>query len=467
MPRLQWFLALVIVCLFITLVSGAVIFSDDFSDAGQTNLKWLCPFPAITRVCENGTYTILNNSSSAGFVHNTFTAPKPSVFTASGKITRTSENISAGIFVSFNAATATGYLVQAAGLQTVQLIKYPADEDPAILLVERNAAVAGAGTNELKISKKDDSITVFCNGAFIGVVIDESPVPDGDLALLVPGTSTAVFDDMVVTDEWTGLPDITTKCFRDDFDDSQITGWIDIGKNYQKEESEGYLKLTTTNPNAFATLYSILNQHRIDTFAIMSSFSHRSGDPMSMYGIYIIGTPLDDSTPRAFFCINAARTYDAYTCFDTIRPQSSTAIRGAAFENNYYHDTIEVVKNLTGPSPYRMYVNNTLLDSLAAPRFDSSGIFGVGIYAGQGLVVWSDYFQYGPDRSICPVVMPLRIYLKRAPRYFTPYASQYLFDPMGRIVRTRKNRQERTYRALVPGFYIMPNGKNGIILKKP
>ncbi|MBN2038211.1 MAG: hypothetical protein JW768_15830 [Chitinispirillaceae bacterium] len=461
MPRFKWLNTLLVGSLCIAPVSGAVIFSDDFSDPGTTNLNWLCPFSTITRTCANGVYTIVNSSGSAGYVHNTFTAPKPSVFTASGKVTRSSENVTAGIFVSFSTTNATGYMIQANAAQTVQVTKYPTGGNPSILLVERNAAVVGAGTNELKISKKGDSITAFCNGAFIGVVRDASPVPNGDLALLIPGSSSAIYDDIVVTDEWTGPQNISTKCFRDDFDDSQMSGWLDYGQRHQKQEDGGYFKLTTTASNAYALPYIRVDQFGLDTFAIMSSFSHRSGGITNMYGIFVCGAPIGTTVPSAYFCINASRSHDAY--IDTIMVQPSAFIRGAAFEGNYYHDTIEVVKKRTGP--YRMYVNGKLLDSLASSRINFS-IVGVGINVDQGMVVWSDYFQYGPDRRICPVVMPLRIRPHLARRHFTPYASEYLFDPMGRIIRVGNHGQQTIGNLLVPGYYIMPDGKNGIVINK-
>jgi hypothetical protein len=76
MTRMRWSIIPVIGCLSWSLASGAILFSDDFSDPGTTNLKWVTPFSTIARTCANGVYTITNSDADAGYVTNTLT-PKP------------------------------------------------------------------------------------------------------------------------------------------------------------------------------------------------------------------------------------------------------------------------------------------------------------------------------------------------------------------------------------------------------
>ena len=457
MARMRWSIVPIFGCLSWSLSSGAILFSDDFSDPSATNLNWISPFTTLTRTCANGVYTLANSSADAAFVTTTL-SPQPSLFTASTKMTRPSDSITAGILICFNSTTISGYLMQLNPRQGIQLTKY-VNGNASIIFNDQSPAVL-SGPNELKISKKNDSITLFCNGTFITALRDASPVAPGDAGFLVPGKQSAVFDDFVVTDEWISPPE-PIACFRDDFSVATTT-WLDYGQKDQKEVAEGYFKLTTTASGAFADPYVRVDQLGLDTFVAMTAVSHRSGDSSNMYGIFLCGAPVQQGSssvvPMAYFCINANRQYDAY--IDTIKPAGSTRIRGAAFQGTYYTDTIKVVKKKN--TAYRMYVNGYLLDSLAASKA-SFAVIGAGINVENRMVIWSAFFLFGPS-EICPVVAPARVTKSFSPVRFTPYQSNYLFDPMGRIIRARSGAGQGI-RTLVPGLYIMPSGKNGIVVK--
>jgi hypothetical protein len=457
MARMRWSIVPIIGCLSWSLASGAILFSDDFSDPGTTNLNWISPFTTLTRTCANGEYTLTNSAADAAFVTTTL-SPQPSTFTASTKLTRSSDSITAGILICFNTTTISGYLMQLNPRQGIQLTKY-VNGKASIPFNDQSPAVL-SGPNELKISKKNDSITLFCNGTFITALRDANPVDIGDVGFLVPGKQNAIFDDFVVTDEWIPQPP-PIACFRDDFSVATTT-WLDYGQKDQIEVAEGYLKITTTAPGAYADPYVRVDQLGLDTFVAMTAVSHRSGDSSNMYGIFLCGAPVQQGSssviPMAYFCINANRQCDAYT--DTIKPAGSQRIRGAAFQGTYYTDTIKVVKKKN--AAYRMYVNGYLLDSLAASKA-SFAVIGAGINVDQGMVIWSDFFLFGPG-EICPVIVPARVAKSFSAVRFTPYRSNYLFDPMGRIIRTRSGAGQGI-RTLVPGLYIMPGGKNGVVVK--
>jgi hypothetical protein len=449
-----WYGAMAFGCLAWSQAIGGVLFSDDFSNANQTNLNWITPYTTLTRTCANGVYTLSNASSDAAFVTASLTS-KPVVLTVTGKMTRSAEDISAGILFCFNATNITGYLIHLNPVQGIQLSKY-VNGNQSTLYNDRSAAVV-QGTNELTISRKNDSISIFCNGSFITILRDANPVAGGDVGLLVPGKKNVVFDDIVVTDEWTPVP-APAACFRDDFLLSNNL-WLDYGNGDSKQVAEGVLKLTTTANNSYSDYYVRVDHYKLDTFVVSAAFSHRSGDKTNMYGIFFCGAVVQQVVPMVYFCINGLRQYDAYA--DTIRPITNSAIRGAAFEGTYYTDTIMVVKKRN--APYRMYVNGQLLDSLPASRVSFS-IVGAGINVDNGMVVWSDYFQYGSG-EICPVMTPAKVRKGLSYAGFAPYRSDFLFDPMGRIIRTKNGIGVRGTMILVPGCYIMPSGKKGIVLK--
>jgi hypothetical protein len=456
MIQMRWWIVPLIGCFSWSLTFGAVIFSDDFSDPGQTNLNWITPFTSLTRTCANGVYTVTNPDADAAYVTTTL-SPKLSNLTASVKLTRSSDSITAGILVCFTTSNANGYLLQLNPLQQIQLTKY-SGTNKFIIFNDRSAAVVSGpnGTNEIKISKKGDSIALYCNGIFITALRDASPVVAGDAGLLVPGKRSTVFDDFIITDEWLPPPR-PAACFRDEFDFSWTT-WLDYGQKHQKAVEDGYLKLGTTTNGAYADPYIKVDQFGVDSFVAVSAFSHRSGDSMSMYGIFFCGAPVANVVPMIYFCINGFRQCDAYV--DAILPVGNSHIRGRAFQGTYYTDTIKVVKKPN--TDYLMYVNGYLLDTLAASKVKFP-IIGAGINVDGGLVLWSDFFQFGPG-EICPVVVPARLTKSFSPVRFTPYQSNYLFDPMGRIIRTRSGTGQGT-RTLVPGLYIMPGGKNGVVLR--
>jgi hypothetical protein len=457
MMKMKWSIVPIIGCLSWSLASGTILFSDDFSNPGATNLNWVTPFSTITRTCANGEYTLANSANDAAFVTTTLT-PKQSNLTVSTKLTRSSESITAGILICFNTETAAGYLLQLNPNKGIQLTKYTGSNQ-TILFVDQSVAVV-SGTNELKISKKNDSISLFCNGTIVTALRDAAPVAAGDAGFLVPAKQSAIFDDFVVTDEWIPPPP-PIACFRDDFSVTTTT-WLDYGQKHQKEVSEGYLKLTTTAQGAYADPYIKVAQFGVDTFIAVSAFSHRSGDSSNMYGIFLCGAPIQQGSslvvPMAYFGINANRQFDAY--IDVIKPAISNRIRGAAFQGTYYTDTIKVVKKRN--TDYLMYVNGYLVDTLAASKV-TFAIISAGINVDNRMVIWSDFFQFGPG-EICPVVARARLTRSFSPVRFTPYQSNYLFDPMGRIIRTRSSTWQGI-RTLVPGLYIMPGGKNGVVVK--
>ncbi|MBN1130706.1 MAG: hypothetical protein JXA71_17085 [Chitinispirillaceae bacterium] len=464
MLHVRWCGGIMGVILGCGMVSGAVIFSDDFSDCAQSNQNWIPPVPSTTTTvtCGSGVYRIANSSPTyVGMMFHEFSAPKPAVFTASAKISIASGTRSSGIWVCYNKDNNSGYLFQLnpSTPQSLQFNKYRAGAVVDTSFVVQNSAVV-SGANVLKISKKNDSITLYCNNVYIATVRDRTPIASGDLTLLVSANSTVTYDDVVVTDQWTPPPP-PIHGFRDDFSDNVLTGWLDLSQVNQKQEADGYLKITTTTTGtSFSDVYIPVDRFGLDTFVTQAAVMHRSGNKTSYYGIFFRGTASAQGVvPMAYFSINASKQYDAY--IDTIRPVVSSFIRGAAYETTYYLDTIEVVKKRN--APYRMYVNGQLLDSLPAARIPWA-IIGAGINVDNGMAVWVDFFQHSADRNYSPVVTRGTVRRQLVPAAFKPYASEHLFDPMGRVIRM--NAINARSNAIVPGYYITPEGTSGLIIRK-
>jgi hypothetical protein len=461
MAGTKWYGTVLLGCLFFGMASGAVIFSDDFSNPGQANLNWLASSASITRTCSNGVYTISNSENAANIVFTTFPSPKPTVLTVSGKFTRSLDSISTGMYICFDANASTGYQLLLSRDQRIQLTKYATSSTGSIIYNEKNGAINMGGTNELKISKKNDSITLFCNGVFIASIRDATPLGGGDVALLITAKTTVVFDDITVTDEWTPPP-APKSCFRDDFIGPNVA-WLDYGKNDQKQVAEDYLKITTSTAGSYAYPYVSVDQLNLDTFVAVTAVSHRSGNKTGTYGIFLVGALIQQDVPMAMFFINANRQFAILTYPETtVNFKVSTAIRGAAFETTYYTDTVKVIKKKN--APYRMYVNGMLLDSVAESKVTFS-ITGAGISVDNGMVVWSDFFQFAPDENICPVINFTKSRPMLSRTSFVPYKSDYLFDPMGRIIRS-KSVVGQAFNRVAPGYYIMPDGKNGVVIRR-
>lgn len=456
--------------LLVSLAFGQYPFSDDFSNATQTNLNWLAA-GSVNRLCVGGVYTLTNTDTVyAALVYHTFTTKTPT-FTASCVITRDSAAVAAGMWVCLSVTGApSGYAVQL----------YPSSSgDPAGgYITIRKYATVGSGqllgteyhfqnlSDTLMVSKQGSTLFVFCNGVFIDSVTDKTnPLASGDFGLMVPPKSRAIVDNVLFTNQFT--PGSFPTRFIDSFDNSSMGKyWIERPSQYLAEDT--VLKMTVPpSAGAFCDVRMTL-----DTLAARLVVSWRSGDSIPFYGLYLYGPPdtLAGTFPMAHFGIDGYRGGKAFIRTASVSPNLN--IRGKAIwtgsDSVFFKDTIDVFRT-TGSNYYLMNVNGYRIDSLAVDSV-AFPIWGAGIFcwgsAAGGQTVFVDYFRVGPDSNATPVV-----YVDRGVRTlrsirFSPLTSKYLFDPLGRKIATRGADGRLTGKVLSPGFYIMKEGKAGVIVKK-
>jgi hypothetical protein len=448
-------------------------FTDNFSNPAQTSLKWgkwYASDALQSAVCSGGVYTITNQHTDAtpGLIYHYF-ANKTSTYTASCVVTRGSTAIAAGMWLCLSPfPTFSGYAVQlnsgtdCVGYLTVT--KYVSGSPTHMFEAEYHLQTL---SDTIMVSEQGSAFTVFCNGVFLGRFTDNSPSAPGDFALLVPPNSTAAFDNVSFTDQFTSgsFP----SAFIDNFNNGTIEKqWI-FRRCSNITEHDTVLDIRAPGSSDTGTFIEI--PMAIDTFYSRLIVSHRSGDSNAFYGFYLRGPDAGNTYPSALFGISGLRACGAYmSTGGTVKYAPPGYIYGKGFVNGpgdttFFQDTIVVTKT-GGSNNYLMYINGHCLDTLTTTEINFS-ITGAGIFSGGGQNIFVDYFFVGPDLSASPVVNRY-VTLRGAPRgiAFSPLTSRYLFDPLGRKVGMRDAAGRMNVKALAPGYFITNEGKNGIIIKK-
>ena len=455
-------------------------FSDSFSVPSQTNLKWgkwVGLDDSIAAVCAGGVYTITNNhqGSMPALYSHTFATTKTSTFTASCVITRTSADISAGMLLCLAPyPTFTGYAVQLQGpigndcINYVTIFRYLSNAGSMVWQAEFHQQHLVNPSDTIMVSSQGGKLAVFCNGVYLGSYTDPSPLAAGDLGLLVPAKSTAAFDDVLFTDQFTqGSFPVS---FKDNFNDGVI------GKRWLLRDCSDFTEhdtvLDISAPGSAASGVFSEVKMAIDTFYAMLVVSHRSGDSASFYGFYLRGSDTLSTFRAALFGISGQKAGGAYlsTGGSVFFPPPGT-IRGKAFVNptppydtTFYQDTIVVRRN-SGSNLFIMYVNGFALDTLTTAEI-TFPIVGAGIFAGGGQNVFVDYFALGPDPTITGVINLARNMRLVKGMRFAPLTSRYLFNPLGRVIGVKDASGRRCGSILAPGFYITDKKQGGIIINK-
>jgi hypothetical protein len=451
-------------------------FSDDFSNAAQSSSKWGKWYPtddSIATVYAGGVDTVTNRHKSplypAGIIYHGFTA-KTSTFTASCVVKRSSDTIMAGMWLCLSAfPTLTGYIIQLLGNTTgndcigyVSIYKYGSANDSMIFEAEYHQQNP---SDTLKVSKQGSIFNVFCNGVYLGSCTDNT-FPSGDFGLFVPGNATAVFDDVLFTNQFTAgnFP----VCVVDSFNNSRIDKiWI-LRDCSDFSEHDTVLDISAPAPSSQGVYCEV--PMTIDTFYSRLIVSQRSGDSNSYYGFYLRGPSPTGSIPMAMFGISGLRACGAYlSTGGSVKFAPPGYIHGKPFVNGpndtiFYQDTI-VVRKTNGSNNYIMYVNGHNLDTLTTADI-TFPIIGAGIFAGGGQDVFADYFFVGPDSGSTAVINITRNTRFVKGLKFSPFTSRYLFNPLGRIVGRRDAYGRCTGNVLAPGFYVTDEKKSGIIINK-
>jgi hypothetical protein len=310
-------------------------------------------------------------------------------------------------------------------------------------------------SDTLMVSKQGNLFNVFVNGIFIGKGYDTGTLlPGGEFGLVVSGKQSAVFDNVLFTNQYTPGNSATT--FTDDFNDGAIKpNWI-WGAGTVLSEKDGMLFLRFSDSTVDRSVKVVMDA---DTFSSRLVVSWRAGDSMPLYGFSFTEKNAVDSTRYAFFGISGKRFHASFRDNVSYSLKTSSEILGKAFilpgDTTYWRDTIEVLRH-AGAGHYLMFVNGVRIDSLpvlgAGFRIVSAGVFCQG-----GQVVAADYFFIGPNfpTAVKGNYMPLRtVMLKKN--------GNYCFDPMGR----RLGRLDMPDGRRAPGLYVQPNGERNLVLPK-
>jgi hypothetical protein len=452
-------------------------FSDDFSDPVSTDAqwgKWYNGDDSIAAVCAGGIYTISNShqGNMPALYYHHFASPTPT-FTASCVITRSSPDIDAGLWLCLPGfPTFSGYAVQLQGpagsdcINYITIFKYVSGPGSMVWQEEFHQMNPAAPSDTLMVSRQGGTLNVFCNGMYLGSYTDAAPLAAGDVALMVPGSSTAVFDDVLFTDQFT--PGSHPVSFRDNFNDGSIEKHWLLRDCSNFIEHDTILDIAAPGPVSNGVFIEV--KMAVDTFYSMLVVSHRSGDSTAFYGLYLRGPDTLNTFRAALFGISGQSACGAYlSSGGTVFFAPPGYIRGKAYvrgpdDTVFYQDTI-VVRRTSGSDLYIMYVNGHALDTLSTSEI-TFPVIGAGIFSGGGQNVFADFFAVGPDSSVTGVIN-----IARNTRYvkglkFSPMTSRYLFNPLGRVVGRKDAPGRLNGRFVAPGFYITDEKRSGVIIRK-
>lgn len=388
-------------------------FSDDFSNEALSNTNWTSVSEGVKLQFSNGSCTVINsNTQYAGIAAHVFPPEeRRSTFTLSGKIKLNSADMAAGFACCLTLSGAgPGYYIAFRGDKTVTVTKVSSSGMGTVLLSTQSAYIT-SGTNELRVSKNGNLFNICCNSHFVANFSDNE-FNTGDIALLVLAKTTAVFDDIVMTDSFEEC--VPATCFVDDFNSGVKAGWrVLFGDEGAKTRIDANALRITTGANQ--NLYQVVDLP-LSQFVMKVVVSLHGGNTQKLYGLFFCGKAEGGTTiSLAGFGINGARSFGAFTfsAGQNITLTPSSRIRGAPYisstgDTTFYKDTLEVIKRQGSPE-YLFIVNGDTLTRFTGVNF---GITGAGVFCLDNLdVVFDDFVAAEGATGECPV---RRIILLRA-----------------------------------------------------
>ena len=428
-------------------------FTDDFSDEAVSNTLWARSGDAISLQFTDGACVVANSDETyIGFARHAFAeGARPSTFTLSGKVTLTAGGTGAGFSCCVaSSGMATGYYISIIENDRVAISKI-GSTGSGTEIATVNSAFLTDGANELKISRKEGVFNIFCNGQFTTTFTD-TDFPSGDIGLLVSAKTTAVFDDIVLTDSFEeGGP---RTCFSDDFSNASLIGWDWFGDDdVSLAVEEGVLHITTDSAQ---NIYQVFDLPLAD-FVMRVVTSHRGRSTDNFYGLFICGVG-ELSVPLAGFGINGGSSYGVFLSTETFTPTASSSIKGDPYvsstgDTTYYYDTLEVIRR-DGSDVCLFVVNTDTLSRFTDVNFD---ITGAGIFCLDSIdVTFDDFLVANGSEAVCPVGQTTM--MRSRPRVVLPYVLSTdvpLFDLSGRLI---SRRPQGTISNRAPGVYLYRTG---------
>ncbi|MBD3347240.1 MAG: hypothetical protein GF401_19470 [Chitinivibrionales bacterium] len=302
--------------------------------------------------------------------------------------------------------------------------------------------------NILTVSKYNGNISIYCNGHFCATVEDTADC-SGDIALLVPGSTTAEFDDATITN----VP-VTTDpigCFADNFDDGDFTGWYTKTNDIEVSAANNAMQLSTPQTGKGTSVWV---DGGFNDASVKSTVSWSSGSTDSLYGVVLgVLTHTRDASGMLNvnynmlgFLINAERRYAK------LSPDGS--ITSTNVSESSIHGTTDTLEIRMRPNTYHFIVNGTLLDSMAVDGSFQPAF--AGYFMGGDLSISCDDFIVAPEDNFqCPVQTPTREVLTISTQHPLPSHERVIYNLLGRkiLFDGNKNRSPAPHNKLPQGMY--------------
>ncbi|MGE5670260.1 MAG: hypothetical protein ACM31E_02375, partial [Fibrobacterota bacterium] len=274
-----------------------------------------------------------------------------------------------------------------------------------------------------KVSMNGSTCNIFVNDKFV-TTFTYSSIAAGDFGFIVSKQTTAAYDNVLVTNEFTDKPG-PVKNFVDEFDGTLKADWTVYKQDGTVATQNG--KLSMVSDNKTGAYVNMLVNLELDSFVLKTVVSHHSGSSTNIYGILLEG---EDDTAQSTFAIAAGKYYGAVAGRHSFNLASSAKIRGMAYveggQATYYNDTLEVVK-YSGVNTYAFVVNRDTLTRLSGLNY---AITKAGLFCQDSLNLEFESFTI----NSLPVTSVKRFANKRFIPVMSMSKTYTVIDPLGRVM---------------------------------
>jgi len=417
MGKLRYSILIAGIAGLFTIADAATILQEDFSNPADANSAWIVSNDFITRTFLTGACVVTNTSDKySGYVYHVYDT-KPAVFTVSAKISRSVETAVAGFSLGFSTAEYSGLTIMVGK----DAIYFGKSSDGSL-----NGVVSpyiDKSDNVLKVSMNGSTCNIFVNDKYV-TGFSYSSIAAGDFGFIVSKQTTAAYDNVLVTNEFTDKPP-PVKNFVDEFDGTFKADWTVYKQDGTASTQNG--KLSMVSENKSGAYVNMLVNLELDSFVLKTVVSHLSGNATKIYGILLEG---EGDTAQSTFAIAAGKYYGVVAGRNAFNLTPTSKVRGSAYvEGNqtyYYNDTLEVVK-YSGVNTYAFVVNRDTLTRLSGLNYT---ITKAGLFCQDSLNLAFESFTI----NSLPVTSVKRFADKRSIPVMSMTKTFTVIDPLGRVM---------------------------------